>query len=102
MNVCVFCGSRPGNDPAFSTLASVLGRALGEGGHRLVYGGASVGLMGTLANACLDAGGEVIGIIPRSLVQREPSACETTRSHATHGMFQEYPPAVQNQTGATA
>jgi uncharacterized protein (TIGR00730 family) len=61
-------------------LARELGSSLAQGGHRLVYGGASVGLMGTLADACLAAGGEVVGIIPRSLVDREvahPGLTET-------------------------
>jgi len=69
--VCVFCGSSPGGDPAFGDLAARLGRLLAAQGLGLVYGGASVGLMGRLADAALASGGEVIGVIPRALVDME-------------------------------
>ena len=70
-SVCVFCGAS--NDVADSYLESArqLGTELARAGIRLVYGGASVGLMGAAADAALAAGGEVVGIIPRSLVERE-------------------------------
>jgi uncharacterized protein (TIGR00730 family) len=67
----VFCGSRAGRDPRFLLAASELGRALADSGRRIVYGGASVGLMGALADAALGAGGEVIGVIPEHLVSLE-------------------------------
>ncbi len=69
--ICVFCGSSPGRSRAYAGAASALGRSLATRGIGLVYGGASVGLMGTLANAALEAGGEVIGVIPKSLVKYE-------------------------------
>lgn len=69
--VCVFCGSSPGSDPAFAAAAVELGHVLAERNVGLVYGGASVGLMGRLADAALAAGGEVIGVIPRALVDLE-------------------------------
>jgi hypothetical protein len=69
--VCVYCGSSPGTDPAFIEAARKLGKILAENGVRLVYGGGSVGLMGALAEAVLEHGGEVIGIIPEFLTQRE-------------------------------
>jgi uncharacterized protein (TIGR00730 family) len=69
--VCVFSGSSPGADPAYRAAATNLGRHLAERGIELVYGGAHVGLMGVLADAALAAGGRVIGVIPRSLVERE-------------------------------
>jgi uncharacterized protein (TIGR00730 family) len=69
--ICVFCGSSPGARPAYRTAAANLGAALAARGIGLVYGGANVGLMSELAHSVLDAGGEVIGVIPRSLVQRE-------------------------------
>ncbi len=69
--ICVFCGSSPGARPAYRTAAANLGAALVARGMGLVYGGANVGLMSELAHSVLDAGGEVIGVIPRSLVQRE-------------------------------
>ncbi|WXL25814.1 TIGR00730 family Rossman fold protein [Ectopseudomonas mendocina] len=71
MRLCVFCGSNPGNDPVYLEGAKRLGRALAEEEIGLVYGGASVGLMGAVADAALEAGGEVIGVIPRSLWEKE-------------------------------
>jgi len=70
-SLCVYCGSRSGADPRHAEAARALGTALGEAGHRLVYGGGHAGLMGTLADAALAAGGQVLGIIPRRLVARE-------------------------------
>ena len=69
--VCVFCGSRHGADPAFADAAAALGSALGQHGFDLVYGGGSVGLMGTIATAALNAGGTVTGVIPRHLARKE-------------------------------
>jgi uncharacterized protein (TIGR00730 family) len=71
MRVCVFCGSSHGARPAYAAAARAFGRLLAERGLGLVYGGASVGLMGELADASLAAGGEVIGVIPDRLVERE-------------------------------
>lgn len=70
-SVCVFCGSRFGADPAHRGLAARLGTAVARRGWRLVYGGGEVGLMGVAATAAIEAGGEVLGIIPRRLMQRE-------------------------------
>ncbi|CAA2136500.1 MULTISPECIES: TIGR00730 family Rossman fold protein [Methylobacterium] len=70
-NVCVYCGSGFGGDPAFAEAAAALGRSLAEAGLGLVYGGGNVGLMGTVAQAVLDAGGHVTGIIPDFLKSRE-------------------------------
>lgn len=70
-SVCVFCGSSPGGDPAYRVAAEALGRAIANRGHRLVYGGAKVGLMGALADAALDAGGEVVGVLPAALADKE-------------------------------
>jgi uncharacterized protein (TIGR00730 family) len=69
--VCVYCGSSPGSDPAFAEAAKALGKSLAQNGVRLVYGGGSVGMMGTLARAVLDNGGKVTGIIPEFLTGRE-------------------------------
>ena len=69
--ICVYCGSGPGSDPAFVAAARALGAILADNGIGLVYGGGSVGLMGELANAVLDRGGKVIGIIPTFLQNRE-------------------------------
>jgi uncharacterized protein (TIGR00730 family) len=69
--ICIFCGSSPGRDPAFVAAARAVGTHLAERGIGVVYGGSRVGLMGAVADAALDAGGEVIGVIPQSLVDRE-------------------------------
>jgi uncharacterized protein (TIGR00730 family) len=69
--VCVFCGSSPGARPAYAEAAAELGRLLAAERIGLVYGGASVGLMGVLADAALAGGGEVVGVIPQALVDRE-------------------------------
>ena len=70
-SVCVFCGSSPGRRSEYADAARHLGRTLAERGKRLVYGGGNVGLMGVIADAALEHGGEVIGVIPRHLVDRE-------------------------------
>jgi uncharacterized protein (TIGR00730 family) len=69
--LCVYCGSSAGIDPAFTAAAESLGKILAANNVRLVYGGGSVGLMGTLAHAVLDHGGEVTGVIPEFLTKRE-------------------------------
>lgn len=69
--VCVYCGSRAGADPAFDEAARAVGEAIGKRGWGMVYGGAQVGLMGTLADAALSTGASVTGVIPRSLMDRE-------------------------------
>jgi uncharacterized protein (TIGR00730 family) len=70
-SVCVFCGSSPGRRPDYAAAAQRLGRALALSAKRVVYGGGNVGLMGVLADAALAHGGEVTGVIPRHLVDRE-------------------------------
>lgn len=70
-SVCVFCGSSSGKLDEYRTAATVLGQLLADRHIRLVYGGAAVGLMGTIADACLSQGGEVIGVIPQTLVDKE-------------------------------
>jgi uncharacterized protein (TIGR00730 family) len=69
--ICVFCGASPGARPAYRDAAEELARALTGQGIGVVYGGGGVGLMGALADAVLAAGGEITGVIPRSLVERE-------------------------------
>lgn len=69
--VCVFCGSSPGARPAYGEATVELARVLVSEGLELVYGGADVGLMGTLADTVLAEGGEAIGVIPRALVEKE-------------------------------
>ncbi|MEP4033989.1 TIGR00730 family Rossman fold protein [Roseibium polysiphoniae] len=70
-SVCVYCGSSFGTDPIYEATATRLGQLLAETGLRLVYGGGSVGLMGTVAKTVLDEGGQVTGIIPHFLEKRE-------------------------------
>lgn len=70
-SLCVFCGSSSGVDARYLVAARDLGQALASSGIRLVYGGASVGLMGAIADAALQAGGEVIGVIPEALERKE-------------------------------
>jgi uncharacterized protein (TIGR00730 family) len=69
--VCVFCGSSSGGDPAYGQAAAKLGSAVAERGWALVYGGAGLGLMGTVADAALEAGGRVVGVLPERLFRRE-------------------------------
>lgn len=69
--VCVYCGTGEGTDPAYMEAARELGRMLAAEGLGLVYGGGSLGLMGAVANAALDAGGHVTGVIPAFLEERE-------------------------------
>jgi uncharacterized protein (TIGR00730 family) len=69
--LCVYCGSSPGTDPAFITAAERFGKVLADNHVRLIYGGGSVGVMGALARAVLDHGGEVTGIIPEFLTKKE-------------------------------
>jgi len=69
--ICVYCGSSGRVDDAYLSAASQLGAALAQAGISLVYGGADVGCMGAMANSALEAGGEVIGVIPKGLVEKE-------------------------------
>ncbi|MCK4940222.1 MAG: TIGR00730 family Rossman fold protein [Rhodospirillaceae bacterium] len=69
--ICVFCGSRSGNDPSFAVEASRLGGMLAERGIRLVYGGGDIGLMGVVVRAVLDGGGKATGVIPKFLLEYE-------------------------------
>ena len=70
-NICVYCGSGPGTDPAFAVTARDFGKILAENKVRLIYGGGSVGLMGEIAASVLDHGGQVTGVIPEFLKGRE-------------------------------
>jgi uncharacterized protein (TIGR00730 family) len=70
-SLCVLCGSKGGSDPAFAKAAAELGRIIAKHKIRLVYGGGTTGLMGEVARAALAAGGEVVGVMPRFLRERE-------------------------------
>ncbi len=69
--ICVYCGSRNGDHPAYLDAARLLGQLFADQNITLIYGGASVGLMGTLADTILDHGGQIIGVIPECLMERE-------------------------------
>jgi uncharacterized protein (TIGR00730 family) len=71
MNICVFCGSSSGFDSVYANSAKELGHLMAEQGHTLVYGGGNIGLMGIIADTVLEKGGNVIGVIPDFLMQRE-------------------------------
>lgn len=86
--VCVFCGSSPGLRASYGQAASELGRLLVHNGVGLVYGGAGVGLMGRLADAVMDAGGEALGVIPRALVEREIAHSNLTELRVVDSMHQ--------------
>ncbi|MGJ8557005.1 MAG: LOG family protein, partial [Sulfitobacter geojensis] len=77
-SVCVFCGSRPGNDPAYTRDAEALGAGIAQAGLRLVYGAGDVGLMGTVARSVQTAGGTTFGVIPQHLVDWEVGKTDLT------------------------
>lgn len=84
--ICVFCGSRPGVRPAYRAAAEAVGGLLAERGIELVYGGGNVGLMGIVADACLAAGGRVVGVIPRALLEWEVGHEGLTRLEVVDSM----------------
>ncbi|MFO0843400.1 MAG: TIGR00730 family Rossman fold protein [Gemmataceae bacterium] len=86
--VCVFCGSRTGTAPVYLEAARQLGVELARRGLEVVYGAGDVGLMGVLADAALEAGGRVVGVIPQSLVAREVAHMGLTELHVVETMHQ--------------
>ena len=84
--VCVYCGSRPGLRPAYADAARDLGQRLAEAGLGVVTGGGRVGLMGVVAGAVLDAGGEAVGVIPQALMDREVGFARLTELHVVETM----------------
>ncbi len=87
-SVCVYCGSRPGSDPAFTKDAEDLGTGLAQSGMRLVYGAGDVGLMGSVARAAQAAGGETFGVIPQHLVDWEVGKTDLTTYVVTETMHE--------------
>lgn len=87
-SLCVYCGSRTGNSPAYAEMARELGERLAHQGITLVYGGGSIGMMGVIANACLDAGGQVTGIIPDFLDRLEVGHTGLTERVVVSGMHE--------------
>ena len=85
-NLCVFCGSQFGNRPEYEVAARLLGLELAGRGIRLIYGGGRVGLMGVVADAVMAAGGEVVGVIPEFLMQKEIGHVGLTELHVVDSM----------------
>jgi uncharacterized protein (TIGR00730 family) len=88
MRICVFCGSNPGNNGLYATAAREMGRTLAAHNIDLIYGGGRVGLMGALADAALSAGGAVIGVMPRALVEREIQHTSLSELHTVETMHE--------------
>ncbi len=87
-SLCVFCGAHSGTNPRFAETARDLGRYLAENDIRLVTGGGSVGLMGAVADGCLEAGGEVVGVITTYLAERELAHPKATQMEVTANMLE--------------
>ena len=85
---CVFCGSSPGRDPLYRETATAVGTLFARAGIEVVYGGGNVGLMGTVADAAIAAGGKVIGVIPQSLAAREVAHDHITKLHVVDSMHE--------------
>ena len=88
MKICIFCGSSSGHDPAYAEGAALAARSMALTGATLVYGGGRVGLMGVVADAALDAGGQVVGVMPRQLVEREIAHRGLHRLHVVESMHE--------------
>lgn len=87
-SICIYCGSSPGNDPAFTRAAREVGTLLAKRGLTLVYGGGNVGLMGVVADAVLAAGGRAVGVIPDHLVRKEVGHNGLTEQHVVNTMHE--------------
>ncbi|WP_288252216.1 TIGR00730 family Rossman fold protein [uncultured Hydrogenophaga sp.] len=87
-SLCVYCGSRPGASPAFLEAARRVGKWIGRHGGQLVYGGGRNGLMGVVADSTLKAGGRVVGIIPKALVEKEWAHNGCTELHVVDTMHE--------------
>jgi uncharacterized protein (TIGR00730 family) len=87
-SICIFCGSSNGVGTGYEAAARRFGECVAQRGIRLVYGGASVGLMGAIADTALRAGGEVVGVIPRQLVDREIAHRGLTNLHVVDTMHE--------------
>ncbi|MEL6589019.1 MAG: TIGR00730 family Rossman fold protein [Bacteroidota bacterium] len=87
-SICVFCGSNTGSEEVYRQTAIKLGQSLAARKIRLVYGAGNVGLMGVIADACLDAGGEVLGVIPHFLKIKEVCHTSLTQLRVTQTMHE--------------
>jgi hypothetical protein len=88
MRIAIYCGSSRGLDPIYATAAAEMATYLAKQGIGIVYGGGNVGIMGVIADAALAAGGEVIGVIPESLLAKELSHAGVTELHVTRSMHE--------------
>lgn len=88
LSVCVYCGSRAGSRPSYADAARAVGAEIGRRGWQLVYGGGNVGLMGVVADATLAAGGRAVGVIPRTLMEREVGHGGLHEQHVVETMHQ--------------
>jgi uncharacterized protein (TIGR00730 family) len=88
LSICVYCGSRAGDGPAFAAAAREVGTLIGQFGWQLVYGGGRAGLMGEVADAALAAGASVVGVIPQSLVMREHGHTGLSELHVVQTMHE--------------
>lgn len=87
-SLCVYCGSSMGRSPVYADIARALARAMVDDGVRLVYGGASVGIMGAVADEVLRLGGEAVGVIPQALMRKELAHADLTEMHVTASMHE--------------
>ncbi len=87
-SLCVYCGSSFGTKPEYQAAAETMGKLLAENGIRLIYGGGHVGLMGVIADAVMDAGGQVTGVIPQALMDREVGHGGLTELHVVRDMHE--------------
>ncbi|PIE14607.1 MAG: TIGR00730 family Rossman fold protein [Rhodobacterales bacterium] len=87
-SICVYCGARPGTDPAYMEAATRFGTALAGQGWRLTYGAGDVGLMGAVARAAQAAGGDTFGVIPTHLIRQEVGKTDLTRFVVTENMHE--------------
>lgn len=87
-SICVYCGSRPGEKPEYTQVARTVGEWIAVNGGQLVYGGGKGGLMGTVADAALNAGARVVGIIPKALVEKEWAHRDCTELHIVENMHE--------------
>jgi len=88
VSICVYCGSRPGESAAYAAAAQAIGEAIARRGWQLVYGGGRAGLMGMVADAALRGGAPVVGVIPRSLMEREVGHRGLTELHVVETMHE--------------
>lgn len=102
MRIAVYCGSNTGNDPVFARDATLLARELVDQGHGVVYGGGNIGLMGVVADTVLAAGGEVIGVMPSHLTQREIAHQGITELYETTSMHERKAKMIELSDGFVA